>query len=819
MKYIDLTGTWEVCARDTYKTLPQQFRRVLDWLPARVPGTIHTDLIAQHIIPDPYYRMNEHTVQWIDSVQWLYRRTFEIDDTMLKEQSIVLVAEGLDTYASVAINGEHIGVAENMFIPHRFNIKRHLKAGTNVLEILFDSPVECSKKLQKKHGALEVALESHRVYVRKAQYSFSWDWGPKLTTSGIWRPIYIELSSGPSLRNPYIKTTELNKKSATMEVSVEIKNLTKPLQLKTTIEGEYFSETILKKATSSSVRFKVTIAHPNIWWPNGYGTQPLYSATFSLLDGHNVVSETTTTFGIRTVELVQEKDKEGKSFIIVVNGVKIFCKGADWIPSDNFIPRISDSTYERLLTMARDAHMNMVRVWGGGIYEQDIFYNLCDRLGLLVWQDFMFACGEYPQTLWFLKLVRDEAETVVQRLRNHPSLALWCGNNECEWLFCTEHPDKTPDDMNGAVIFSKILPEIVKKFDGSRPYWRSSPFGSGFPNDESNGNHHQWHVWSFWKDYTEYEKNTARFVTEFGFQAPATVPTWHECTLPEDRYPQHEVIEHHNKQVEGQERLFRFQAAHYVVGKNFDEFVYRGQLVQANALKTAVEHWRRRKFNTAGTLFWQLNDCWPVSSWSVIDSGLRPKAAYFYAKRFFNDVLVSMKRHGDVVEVWGTNDTLTAIRATLTTAIISFDGQKHFEATTVVSLKANSSAKIHAIQLRNEDWEDKYHRYILTQLLVDGVIVSENRFFLVEPKHLHLPVPRITHSLHPKNETEYIVNLQTDVFAKDVYLRFNGREAYFSDNFFDMDAGCSRSVHCVLYEPPQELEENVEIVSLHSLSF
>jgi len=817
MNRIDLTGAWEVCARDTYKTLPQQFHRVTNWLPARVPGTIHTDLMAQHIIADPFYRMNENAVQWIDSVQWLYRRTFEIDNTMLKERNIVLVAEGLDTYASIAINGVHIGGAENMFVPHRFNVKRHLKVGTNVIEILFDSPVERSKQLQKKYGTLDVALESHRVYVRKAQYSFSWDWGPKLTTSGIWRPIYLELFSGPLLRNPYIRTTELNKTSAIIEMSVEVEHLTKPLQLKTIIEGENFSDIILKKVTSSVARFKVKIPHPNIWWPNGYGGQPLYSATFLLLDGTTVVSETTATFGIRTIELIQEKDKEGKSFIFVVNGVKIFCKGADWIPSDNFIPRISDSTYERLLTMARDAHMNMIRVWGGGIYEQDIFYNICDRLGLLVWQDFMFACGEYPQTSWFLKSVSKEAEHVVKRLRNHPSLALWCGNNECEWLFCTEHPDKTPDDMSGAVIFRKILPEIVKKVDGSRPYWRSSPFGDGFPNDESNGNHHQWQVWSFWKDYPEYERNNARFVTEFGFQAPATMPTWCECTLPDDRHPQHEVIEHHNKQVEGQDRLFRFQSAHYVVGKNFDEFVYHGQLVQANALKTAVEHWRRRKFKTAGTLFWQLNDCWPVSSWSVIDSGLRPKAAYFYTKRFFNDILVSMKRHGDIVEVWGTNDRLTEIRATLTTLIISFDGQKHVEVTNVVYLKANSSAKIHTIRLRNEDWENKYHRYLLSQLSVDGMLISENRLFLAEPKHLHLPVPHFTHSIHQKNGTEYTVNLHTDVFAKDVYIRFHGRDAYFSDNFFDMDANCSRSVHCIFREPFQEAEKHLEIISLHSL--
>ncbi len=534
MKRIELSGSWNVKANDANKVLSADQQRVLEWIPAEVPGTIHTDLLAQKIIPDPFYRMNENDVQWVENLHWVYRREFTVDAAHLKERRVFLVAEGLDTYAEIKINGKLVDKTENMFIEHRFDVKKYLKVGKNAIEIHFDSPVARSKQLQKKHGTLRVALEPHRVYVRKAQYSFSWDWGPKLTTSGIWRPIYLELSSGPVLRNPFVKTVELKKKSATIEVSVEIEKFQSPVNVTTKIEGLSYSEVIVKKATSSSLKFKLMIADPDIWWPNGYGGQPMYKAIFTIQDKDGITSEITSMFGIRTIDLLQEKDKEGTSFIIQVNGEKIFCKGADWIPSDNFIPRIPDSTYERLLTMARDANMNMMRVWGGGIYEQEIFYNLCDRLGLLVWQDFMFACGEYPQTPWFLNLVKDEATKAVTRLRNHPSLAVWCGNNECEWLFCTENPDKTADDMTGAVIFNKVLPAIVKKSDNSRPYWRSSPFGAGFPNDETNGTHHQWNVWSFWKDYKEYENVNARFVSEFGFQAPANIRTWEEATLPGD---------------------------------------------------------------------------------------------------------------------------------------------------------------------------------------------------------------------------------------------------------------------------------------------
>jgi beta-mannosidase len=816
MERVELNGSWNAKANDAYKLLPTDHQRVLKWFPAQVPGTIHTDLLAQKIIPDPFYRMNENDVQWIENLQWLYRREFDVDAALLKEQHIILVAEGLDTYAEIIINGTSVAATENMYVEQRFDVKRYLKAGINTIEIHFDSPVVRSKRLEKKHGALRVALEPHRVYVRKAQYSFSWDWGPKLTTSGIWRPIYLEASSGPVLRNPFVKTVELKKNSATIEVSVDIEHFKSLVQIITKIEGLYFSEEIVKRATSSLLRFKLKIADPKLWWPNGYGEQLLYKATFILQNNDGTTSEVATMFGIRTIKLLQKKDSEGKSFIIEVNGERIFCKGANWIPSDNFIPRISNSTYERLLTMAYDAHMNMIRVWGGGIYEQDVFYNLCNKLGLLVWQDFMFACGEYPQTPWFLKLIMDEATKAVTKLRNHPSLAVWCGNNECEWSFCAENPDNTADDMTGAVIFREVLPTIVKKLDNSRPYWRSSPFGEGFPNNESNGTHHQWHVWSFWKDYNEYENVNARFVSEFGFQAPANIRTWEEATLPEDRTPQHPVIEHHNKQVEGQERLFRFQAAHYTIGKNFNDFVYRGQLVQANALKTAVEHWRRRKFNTAGALYWQLNDCWPVSSWAVIDSGLRPKASYFYTKRFFVKVLVSMKINGNKIEVWGTNDSLERFNGMLHAKVLSFKGEKYFGTDIEVWLKPNSSARILEIPHFPNDSVERYKSYIAVQLLSEEKMISENRFYFAQPKHLHFPNPHLTYKIIEKKERTYHLNIQTDLFAKDVRVEIDGYDAEFSDNYFDLDAGTSKMIQCKVPESIKNIEGKITITSLQN---
>ncbi|MGB2866956.1 MAG: glycoside hydrolase family 2 protein, partial [Bacteroidota bacterium] len=486
---------------------------------------------------------------------------------------------------------------------------------------------------------------------------------------------------------------------------------------------------------------------------------------------------------------VQEKDDEGRSFIIEVNGVRVFCKGADWIPCDAFLPRTPDSTYEKLLTMAQQAGMNMIRVWGGGVYERDCFYDMCDELGLMVWQDFMFACGEYPEEQWFLNQVEDEAQKTVRRLRNHPSIVLWCGNNECEWNFCKENPGKSPEEMSGARIFRDLLPSVVRRLDGTRPYWRSSPFGSGFPNDESNGNYHGWNVWGSWLDFPEYEKSRARFVTEFGFQAPANEATFQSVTILEDRRPQSTVMEHHNKLGEGTERLFRFQAAHYVVATDFAGFIENGQLVQAEALKTAAEHWRRRKFRTAGVLFWQLNDCWPVSSWSVIDSGLRPKAAYFFAKRFFAPVLVSMQREFGSVDVWGTNDTLQPIGGMLECSLLSFEGRQLWSKSTRVVLPRNGSKKLIGVKIQKVDHVDPHRTYLRVRFAPETGPALVNRLFFAEPKHLQLPVPTIRTVVKKLTEGKFVVKLESGSFAKNVRLTVEGIDVEMSDNHFDLDPG------------------------------
>jgi len=402
----------------------------------------------------------------------------------------------------------------------------------------------------------------------------------------------------------------------------------------------------------------------------------------------------------------------------------------------------------------------------------------------------------------------------VRRLRNHPSIVLWCGNNECEWNFTKENPGLTPNDMCGAGIFRDLLRKVVRELDGTRPYWRSSPFGDGPPNSHSNGNRHQWEVWSFWKDYPEYELDFGRFITEFGFQAPANVETMAAAVSPQDRHPQSPTMEFHNKQAEGTERLFRFQAAHFGVTTDFDAFIERGQLIQAFALTTAVEHWRRRKFRTAGALFWQLNDCWPVSSWSVIDSALRPKAAYYAAKRFYAPVLLSLKRTDQVVEAWGINDRLRALSGSLRIRVLSFDGRELETRETDVRMTSNSAAKLKSIDVARIAGFDPASSYIAAYLLVENEPESESRVYFAEPKHVRLPRFSIDSRFDRDHQGAYQLYLTSNTLVRGLRFRVEGEDTIFSDNCFDMDPGKRKTVTFVSLLDERSLRKRLRAASM-----
>ncbi len=624
--------------------LPEDIKIPIDWLPATVPGTVHTDLYQSKFIPDPFYADNEKQLGWIHESDWVYRLEFNLPEDFKLDQPIFLVFEGLDTIANIFLNGNRLGSAENMFRRYRFTVQNLLEEH-NLLEIHFISPVRFGRKQEEIFGKLPVALNSERAYLRKAQYSFGWDWGPSFPTVGIWRPVYLWQPQPMWIENVRFHNAQISPDKAQVMVEVDLGGQIESgvkLQIHLFDQEQSFKREA-KIQDKPSLQIELEVLQPRLWWPNGEGEPHLYKLEICLLDNEkNLYDCFERKVGIRNIQL-QTRENGEEIFRLVVNGRPIFARGANWIPADMFIPRLSPETYRKWLTLAKEANMNILRVWGGGIYEEDIFYQLCDELGLLVWQDFMFACGAYPEHPAFLENITAEFQENVNRLQHHPCIALWCGNNENEWIWHQEQ-GRNINEMPGYKIFHELLPDILRKIDPLRPYWPSSPFGRDEdPNDPRSGNRHQWNIWSYWQDYTTVVSDESLFVTEFGFQAPANRQTL-ESVIPEKhRYPQSRISEWHNKQVEGNERLFRFLAGHLPVVAEWKNFIYLTQLNQALALKTCVEHWRSRWPKCAGSIIWQLNDCWPVSSWSLIDSNLLPKIAYYFVKKAFAQYLIVAK--------------------------------------------------------------------------------------------------------------------------------------------------------------------------------
>jgi beta-mannosidase len=612
-----------------------------------VPGTVQGDLVQQGLVPHPYVGTNETAMRDLENKSWTYVKEFELDD-LPTEENVELVFEGVDTLSDIRLNGRYLGSTEDMFLEYRFDIKDVLKTGKNVLEVHIKSPVREARTLECVYGKCGATDESIRAYIRKAQYSYGWDWGIRLPTSGIWRPVVFESYSRARLTGCTASLEEQDDKTGRVRVSGYVAAGTDLGDL-----GDYRVEVRVQDAVvvelpieyvGDELHFEGTFSLQNIrlWFPNGLGEQYLYAFEFILNnDGAPVCSEK-ERIGLRTVTLTREQDAEGESFIFTVNGRHVFAKGANWIPADSILSWIQPDDYSRLVHMARDANMNMLRVWGGGIYEDKQFYALCDELGIMVWQDFMFACAEVPDHLeWFRQLSDREVREAVRNLRYHASIVLWCGNNENNFGF-DEWPmmgHKINGEYLGNRLYLQDFPMICAREDPSRPYWPSSPYGGDKANSAGYGDQHVWNVWSGWADYKSYADENGRFISEFGFESAPDAKTIDFFATKKEQNILGSVMLSHNKKVEGQERILRFINAHFGLTTDFGAFIYLSQLDQAEAIKFGVEHWRARKYRTAGTLYWQLNDSWPVFSWSSVDYFKRPKALYYYARRFYADIL------------------------------------------------------------------------------------------------------------------------------------------------------------------------------------
>ncbi|HSE15640.1 MAG TPA: glycoside hydrolase family 2 protein [Pyrinomonadaceae bacterium] len=808
-----------------------QFREAgkTDWHNATVPGCVHTDLLANKLIEDPFYRDNEKKQQWIDKKDWEYQTTFKVTPQTLARQHVELVFEGLDTYASVYLNEQLVLKADNMFRTWRVNAKPALKAGDNTLRIVFRSPINeilpVMAKLNYQLPASNDQGEKTSPYTRKAPYHYGWDWGPRFVTSGVWRPVSLEAWDHARVNDVQVVVKKISPDVAELTANVEVEasgagTATILLENLTNKVAAGKQQIDLKPGTNR-VTFNVTVAQPKLWWPNGLGAQPLYGFRARSLVNGKITGEKSTRTGLRTLELRQQRDEKGQSFMFVINGIPVFAKGGNWIPADSFPTRITKDKYRFLLESVRDTNMNMMRVWGGGIYEADEFYELCDEMGILIWQDFMFACSMYPANQEFLDNVRAEAIDNVKRLRNHPSIVLWAGNNEVEtawrnWGWRQNLPASLWDDY--LKIFHGVLQEVTAQYDPSRVYWPSSPHGGLDDDPESlrSGDVHYWQVWHASQPFSEYEKQTPRFMSEYGFQSFPNIETVKTYTIPSDRDIESPIMLAHQRHPRGNQLVREYMLRDYAQPKDFESFLYVSQVLQAEGIRTGAEHLRRIMPHNMGSLYWQIDDCWPVASWSSIDYYGRWKALQYYARRFYNDLLISPTMQNGYLKMFVVSDQPKAVPAKLRVTLMNFDGAALKSLVRDVNVEPLTSRSY--FDLRVEELlggNDKQRVFVYCELLVNEKTVSSHDYFFAPFKELKVSKPEITSDV-VRTRNGYRIKISSDKFAKAVYLAVPDHDGFFSDNFFNLAPGREMTVE-FRSRVPLSLEEFRQRLQVRSM--
>lgn len=794
MHHRQLSGHWQCKQRTATLSLMDDSSSDAGWFAASVPGTVHQALLATNQISDPFYGCNETLVQWVGESDWMYRCTFHRPDSEPGD-CVMLCFDGLDTFATVWLNGWQIHSSDNMFVPGRIDVGSLLQEGENELLLVFESALRRGKEREATYGKLAVWNgDASRVYVRKAQYHYGWDWGPTLLTAGPWRPVYVEVYQAriSDLYCPAEITHDLSHASIHVQTTCELSNA---LQLADIVlnlslyapDGEKIAEQELP-VTGDVLQHTFELGNPRLWWPRGYGDQPIYRVVASLHQNTNELDRQEKRPGLRRLQLVQQPvtDGSGTTFFFSLNNTPIYCGGVNWIPADLYLPSISPERYRAWLQLAADAHVTMVRVWGGGIYEDDVFYDTCDELGLLVWQDFLFGCGIYPALDWFQKSVRAEAEAALLRLRDHPSIALWCGNNEdysiaqSKGLYESSFTgDFTTTDFPARVIYEQLLPDICARLDPQRPYWAGSPYGGSDANDVQQGDTHVWHIWGNDRPYQEYPKTRARFVSEFGMGSLPALSTIAEFTPPEERYPQSRTLEHHNKSEGGARKLAGYLIDNVRIPADLPGYIYATQFIQADAMGIGIRGWRRHwghlDEQTGGALLWQLNDCWPVTSWAIIDYAFRPKAAYYVVRRELAPCVVGLASNNeDDAELWAVNGITKPFNASVEINRWTLDGTLVAQEQRTATLTANQGTELGRIQ------HDSTH-IVSVRLLKDGVAVARAALWPEPYKYLTLPDPEIT----IERLDAHTLRVESKRPAKGVWLSANDGVQW-SDNMLDL---------------------------------
>ena len=785
---ISLNGTW-------------QWKKAGDdsFLQGEVPGSVLADLLRLNRIEDPYWRLNEYKTRDLFLEDYMYERTFDVPAEVLKSHQVVLVCSGLDTIADVYLNGRKIAQVNDMHRTYRFDVKQQLQAGCNHIKVYFHSPIRfvnhedatndifyASTGCMKGNGAL-----------RKAHYMFGWDWGPQLPDAGIFRDIYLEYADIATLSDVRIRQFHTDGQvRVNLEAAVQ-RFLGDELHLLAKItapDGQAWEQ---KVPVAEKTVLDFVIKNPQLWWPNGYGEHPLYQVDVVLLHGTQQLDCYNCNIGLRTLTVSTQPDEWGSEFAITVNGVKIFAMGANYIPEDNIIKRVTKERSERLVADCARANYNCIRIWGGGYYPDDFMYDACDKYGIIVWQDLMFACNVYRLTEDFEQNIIQETIDNVKRLRHHACMGLWCGNNEMEWGWGEgwariqgHHPRYKADYIK---IFEMVLPRVTQAYDDQTFYWLSSPSSGGSyddPNDENRGDKHYWEVWHSNKPFTEYRNSYFRFCSEYGFQSFPHIKTINSFCLPEDKNIFSEVMESHQKNGVANSKIFSYVAGYFKYPKDMESISYISQILQLKAIQYGVEHWRRNRGRCMGSIYWQLNDCWPVASWSSIDYYGRWKALHYGAKRFHSLFMVSACEKEELsteISYYVHNDTLSAKKAKLAVKLIDTDFH--------VLYSNEQDVEVQPLQVENaftvdfaayiKDEEHKKQVFAQYQLIEDGTVISTGSTMFVKPKYFALP--QVSYHAHIEETPEsFVLHVTSSAFAYYTELYFKDVDCIFSDNYFDI---------------------------------
>lgn len=822
------------------------------WYPAKIPGTIHTDLLDNELIKDPFYRKNEDDLQWIDKVNWEYKTTFDHQPGWGDGSILSLIFEGLDTYADIFLNGHLIHSNNNMFVKTTINLNNELLKEKNELIIHFKSPIMMGLAELEKYGMALPAdndqsqkggLGDNRVsvFTRKAPYHYGWDWGPRLVTSGIWKDVYITASRICAIRDVNIKQIKLDDNLASLNSELELDVFkAAPLVIEILCDGKQMAikeltveETqLLAKNPSQKINIPFTIANPLLWWPNGHGKQSLYNIEVKIITEEELLDEKSTKIGLRTIKLIRKPDKKGETFYFEVNGKPIFAKGANYIPNDVFLPRVSPEKYEYIISSAAEANMNMLRVWGGGIYESDLFYDLCDKYGIMIWQDFMFACAMYPGSSEFLSQITIEAEQNIKRIRNHPSLALWCGNNEIEiawaeydenrgWGWKQRYSIEERKRIWKAydTIFHKILPNLVEQFSFQTPYWHSSPSagkGKLASHTNTSGDMHYWGVWHGNEPLEKFSDYKARFMSEYGFQSFPEFESIKKFTEPSDWGLYSEVMKAHQRSYIGNGRIIEYMDDYYDVPEQFEDLLYLGQILQAEAIKNAIESHRADMPYCMGSLYWQLNDCWPAASWSGIDYYGRWKALHYYARESFKNQIVRTVIENSKIKIIGVSDTRGS-EVSLKVNLIDFEGLSLWNRNFRVEMPNNSTNTLTEIDLdKIPALRNSTKSLLYVSIVNNGHLIDSDIFYFEKPKELQLPYPDIHIHIREKAD-KYELEITSDKLCKNLMLVSESNAYSFSDNYFDILPGETKIVTAFSKLPYLEFEKKLSYLHLQQV--